>query len=101
MLSRSVLRATKVAAPAARAAWPKAARASFASSTKLRTPPEVIAEKEVPNSSYAGGEVQRSTLIVGDNGSGKVTPLTQSTFKTLPQTMQKLSLYGKTVVVTG
>jgi hypothetical protein len=104
MFARSVIRATKVATPSqiARVSLPKVARASFTASTKRCTPPEVIAEKEVPQSSYSGGEVQRSTIIVGeDTQSSKVSPLTQNVYNTMPKTMQSLSLMGKTVVVTG
>jgi hypothetical protein len=104
MFARSVIRATKVATPSqiARASLPKVARATFTASTQRRTPPEVIAEKEVPQSSYSGGEVSRSTIIVGeDAGSHKVSPLTPSVYNTMPKTMQSLSLMGKTVVVTG
>jgi len=104
MFARSVIRATKVATPSqiARASLPKVARASFTASTKRCTPPEVIAEKEVPQSSYSGGEVQRSTIIVGEDiANHKVSPLTQNVFNTMPKTMQSLSLMGKTVVVTG
>lgn len=104
MFARSVIRATKVATPSqiARASLPKVARATFTASTSRRTPPEVIAEKEVPQSSYSGGEVSRSTIIVGeDAASNKVSPLTQNVYNTMPKTMQNLSLMGKTVVVTG
>jgi hypothetical protein len=104
MFARSVIRATKVATPSqiARASLPKVARASFTASTKRCTPPEVIAEKEVPQSSYSGGEVQRSTIIVGEDAhSSKVSPLTQNVYNTMPKTMQSLSLMGKTVIVTG
>jgi hypothetical protein len=104
MLARSFVRATRVASPSqiARASLPKVARASFTASTKRCTPPEIIAEKEVPQSSYAGGEVQRSTIIVGEDvASGKVAPLTKSVYNAMPKTMQSLSLMGKTVVVTG
>jgi len=52
-------------------------------------------------SSYSGGEVQRSTIIVGEEASQKVSPLTQNVYNTMPKTMQSLSLMGKTVVVTG
>lgn len=104
MFARSAIRATKGATSSrvARAALPKVARASLTQSAKRCTPPEVIAEKEVPQSSYAGGEVQRSTIIVGeDSHSGKVTPLTKAVYNNMPKTMQNLSLMGKTVVVTG
>jgi hypothetical protein len=105
MFARSLVRATKVASPApiARASMPKVARAAFTATTQRRTPPEIIAEKEVPQSSYSGGEVQRSTLIVGEENvtSEKVSPLTQSVYNNMPKTMQSLSLMGKTVIVTG
>jgi hypothetical protein len=103
MFARTVFRASKVATPSqiARASLPKVARATFTASTRRCTPPEVIAEKEVMQSSYSGGEVQRSTIIVGEEASQKVSPLTQNVYNTMPKTMQSLSLMGKTVVVTG
>jgi hypothetical protein len=104
MFARSVLRATKVATPAqiTRASLPKVARATFTASTQRRTPPEIIAEKEVAQSSYSGGEVSRSTIIVGEDAANhKVSPLTHSVYNTMPKTMQSLSLMGKTVIVTG
>jgi hypothetical protein len=103
MFARSATRATKLVTPShiARAALPKVSRAPFTQSAKRCTPPEVIAEKEVPQSSYAGGEVQRSTIIVGEDANSKVTPLTKTVYNNMPKTMQSLSLMGKTVVVTG
>jgi hypothetical protein len=108
MFARSLVRATKVASPAqiARASMPKVARATFTATTQRRTPPEIIAEREVAQSSYSGGEVQRSTLIVGEEAVisekvEEVSPLTQSVYNNMPKTMQSLSLMGKTVIVTG
>ena len=106
MFSRSVIRASKAATSAhiARTA-PKVARATFTSSVRRSTPPEVIAEKEVPHSSYDGGEVKRTTIMVGEEESAAhgatVKPLTQAVYNQIPKTMQSLSLMGKTVVVTG
>lgn len=102
MFSRSVAHAAKAARPSfTRATFPKVARASFTVSSKVWAPPEVIAEKEVPTSSYADGGVQRSTIIVGEDASSKVTPLTSTMYNNMPATMQRLSLFGKTVLVTG
>jgi hypothetical protein len=72
---------------------------------------EVISEKEIPATQYKPGSgAQRVTIPVEESHSAPaakeaavdvVTPLTESAFKGMSPTMQKMSLMGKVVVVTG
>jgi len=103
MFARSVLRAsTRAAAPS----FTKAARASFTVGAKLRADP-FNPQREVPTSSYADGEVQRSTITVGSGtptspeGIIPVKPLTAEIYNAMTPSMQKMTLYGKVVIVTG
>lgn len=75
-----------------------AARAAFTAGSRLREPVEIIAERNVPTSSYADGEVQRSTLQVRDQG---VTPLASEIYNVMPPTLKKMTVMGKTIIVTG
>lgn len=89
-------RAARVAAPAFRAVRP------ITVSARLNEPaPEVVAATEVKHSSYADGSVERSTIVVDQSAIEKAGPLSKATFKSLPPTMQKMSLMDKVVVVTG
>lgn len=102
MFSRSVVRAASKVATASKAPL---FRASFSSATTLKR--EVIAEREVPVSTYTDGSVKRSTIIVGDDVAEaekkveKVTPLSRTVYNSMPPTMQKMSVFGKVVIVTG
>lgn len=111
MFGRSVIRAATTAAratPIAQQAVPlvtkvvplvtKATRASFTSGAKLREPVEIISEREVPTSSYAGGEAQHSTIKVKDE---VVVPLTREIYDRMTPSMQKMTLMDKVVMVTG
>jgi hypothetical protein len=80
---------------------------------------EVIAEKEVPVSSYTPDG--RGTMSGSSHGqqysipvrkdpkvevpaegpADRVVPLTQAAFQRLPATLQKMTVMGKVVVVTG
>jgi hypothetical protein len=113
MFARSFVRAASKA-PAMSAA-PKAvtsafvSRASFSAGAMLRKSPEVIAEREVPTSSYTGGEAHHSTLKIRDDDKPsaaklpeeRVVPLTRDIFDRMTPSMQKMTLFGKVVVVTG
>lgn len=108
MLARSVLRASTRVAPS----MSKIARASLTTGGKQRADP-FIPQAQIPTSSYNGGEVQRSTLTVGNGGSGSgsgfeaaeeaehVTPLSRELYNSMPRNMQKMTLMDKVVVVTG
>jgi hypothetical protein len=100
MFGRVAIRATR----AARVAGPsKVARATFSAGSKLRSS-EYISETEVASVSFDGGEARASTLKVGEKteqDSSRVVPLSQEAFKRMTPTMQKGSIMGKVVIVTG
>jgi hypothetical protein len=102
MFARSVVRsASRAAAPS----FTKTTRANFSVGAKRMQ--EVVAERKIPTSSYVGGTAQRSTIAVGDEHVvstptvEKVTPLTQAVFNSMTPSMQKMTIMGKVVVVTG
>ena len=99
MFARSVLRASTRAASSAS----KVVGASFATSAKLRAD-GFNPQREVPVSTYAGGEVQRSTITVTSNadaGNDGIKPLTREVFNSMPGNMQKMTLMDKVVIITG
>ena len=103
-VTRSALRAsTRAAAPAV----PKIGRATFVASAKLRKADPLIPQSEVPTSAYSGGEVSRSTISVGGAAAHPVeevvtvTPLTEEMYKKMTPMMQKMSLFGKVIIITG
>jgi hypothetical protein len=103
MFSRSALRVARVAAPSTS----RVARATFSAGAKLRNA-EFIGEKEVPAVSFTGGEAQRSTLIVDKAQSDKkshdaasVVPLSEEVYNNMTPSLQKMTIKGKTVIVTG
>jgi len=108
MFARSALRVARVTAPST----PRVARATFSAGAKLRNA-EFIGEKEVPAVSYVGGEAQRSTLIVDKAHTDRlhtekkgadaasVLPLSQEVYDNLTPSLQKMTIKGKTVIVTG
>jgi hypothetical protein len=105
MFARSVARASTRAG--LRAIPMKTARASFITSTKVNADP-LVPQSTIPTSSYAGGEVQRSTLDVGANAEAPeadakdiVTPLSQQVYNAMTPSMKKMTLMGKVVVITG
>ncbi len=80
---------------------------------------EVIAEKEVPVSSYtpdARGTMSGSSHgqqysipvrkdpkveVPGEDHADRVVPLSQAAFQRLPATLQKMTVMGKVVIITG
>ncbi|TVY18896.1 NADP-dependent mannitol dehydrogenase [Lachnellula arida] len=101
MFARSALR---VARAAAAPSVPKVSRAAFSAATKLRNA-EFVGEKEVPVVTFAHGDAQRSTFIV-DQAQAKsnpdaVTPLSQEVYDSMPPSLQRMTIKGKTVIVTG
>ena len=127
MSGRSALRLTRAAAPlfssassastsravAARAL--PAAHRSFSRTTAARSSRRDGLEGEVPVSSYAPGAkgaaagripVNRASAAgrpapIDAEENGDVTPLSQQVYSTMPPTMQKMSVMGKVVIVTG
>ena len=110
-----LVRATKVATRSA--IFTQAARPL--STTARLYKREIISEKEIPVSSYtpdgkgsltgsAAGEqysipVRRDPTIEvqSETAEEKVTPLTKAVYEKMPPTMQKMTVYGKVVIVTG
>ncbi|KAI1079979.1 NAD(P)-binding protein [Whalleya microplaca] len=126
MSGRSVLRATRAAAPLlsstsrASASIPRALPAAQRcfQKTSMRFKSDVVRETEVPVSVYspdskgAGTSTSDHFSIPVNREDAKpkpfppaedteVTPLTKSVHKTLPPTMQKMSIMDKVVIITG
>lgn len=113
MFARSVVRAASKAQ--AFPAVPKAASSIVmtsrfsTSAQRLKNPPEVVAEREVPTTSYSRGEAHHSTLKVRDDEKlaaakpteERVMPLTRDIYERMTPSMQKMTLFGKVVIVTG
>jgi hypothetical protein len=114
MFARSVVRAASKAQ--AFPAVPKAASSvimtsRFSTSIQRRKTPEVVAEREVPTTSYSKGEAHHSTLKIRDEdklaasseqvAEERVYPLTQDIYERMTPSMRKMTLFGKVVVVTG
>jgi len=101
MFARSVVRAvSKAGAPS----FTKVSRATFSAAATLRN--ETIAAKKVQTSVYDHGSVKRSTITVGDEIPAeeiaeRVVPLTKAVFDKMTPSMQKMTVMGKVVVVTG
>ena len=107
MLARSVIRASTRAARFTPAVANKVPRATFVAISKKSGADPLIPQSEVSLSSYADGEVQRTTVTVGGHAEAaapeveKVTPLSRAVYDTLPVNMQKMTLMDKVVIVTG
>lgn len=119
--ARNVLRLTRTAAPAARfsASTGKAAR-SF-TTTRINRVNEttnkksVVREKEVPASVYEGtGPGEKHTVHVPEGAAkiphdspqpppehDEVQPLSKKAYEGLPHTMKQMTVFGKTIIVTG
>jgi len=104
--ARSVLR---VSARASLRTLPaKAVRASFISTSGKVNADPLVPQSTIPLSSYAGGEVQRTTLEVGSNHEVQaavakefVVPLSQQVYNAMTPSMKKMTLFGKVVIITG
>ena len=92
-----------------RAATTSIAR-SFSSSNKLFKPvDEFVNASEIPKTIYEAGKLQRSTIVVGGGEElvavsepiKKVVPLTRAVYDQMSPHMQKMTLMGKVIVVTG
>jgi hypothetical protein len=114
-LRSSILRATK-SITQGNAALFKAARPLSTTSHLYRR--EVVAEKEIPVSSYTpdgkgpltGSAAQQYSIPVRDDPSinvpggadaEKVVPLTNTVYRHMSPTMQNLSLMDKVAIITG
>jgi hypothetical protein len=107
--------AARPRATVGRAALPLFQRAALSGSTAPRKS-EVIKETEVPVSVYspdskgantsANGEhfkipVRRDQAEVPAEEEDKVTPLTSKVYNQMTPTMQKMSVMGKVIIITG
>jgi len=89
----------------------KNSRMAFTTTSKA-SDYEVISEKEVPTTTYSPGSgVERTTLVVEDHGAAAakaatevvdvVTPLTKAGYAQLTPSLQKMTVFGKVVIITG
>jgi NAD(P)-dependent dehydrogenase (short-subunit alcohol dehydrogenase family) len=118
--ARNALRLTRVAAPAARLAASKtpavrcfsATRANMVSETDNKK--NVVREKEVPVTVYGAGQGDKQTVRVPEGASQVpfdspvppseaevLQPLSQNVYDSMPYTLRSMSVYGKTIIVTG
>ena len=124
MSGRSALRLTRAAAPLFKASAAPSSRAvaaralpaaqrSFSRTAAARSRRDG-GDGEIPVSSYAPGAkgaagsipVNRASATgrpapIDAEENGDVTPLSQQVYSTMPPTMQKMSVMGKVVIVTG
>lgn len=116
--ARNILRLSRAAAPSL---VPRTAVRSFAATRITRVHDtannkSVVREKEIPVTVYSAGQGtgDKHTVNVTDESArvpqdspvppqedDHVTPLTRRVFEQMPQTMRNMTVYGKTVIVTG
>ncbi len=120
--ARNMLRLSRAAAPAARISAPAGNAARCFSTTRINRVTDtankksVVREKEVPVSVYegAGHAADRHTVHVPEGASkiphdsptpppeyDAVQPLSKKSYESLPHTMKNMTVYGKTIIVTG
>lgn len=110
----SLVRSLQTAARRSPLAAPKAVRAFASESKNLKR--EIISEKQIPvtafkpdgaNASTGTSQPHHFTIPVGRGEkqaaepSSAVTPLTPAMYAKLPSTLQKMTVMGKVVIVTG
>ncbi|KAI5467751.1 short chain dehydrogenase [Mariannaea sp. PMI_226] len=115
--ARNVLRFSRVASPAIR---PAASSARFFSVSRANRVTDtankksVVREKEVPVTIYGQGHGDKQTVQVPEGAArvphdtpvppvedDSVTPLSRKVYESMPQTMKNMSVFGKTIIVTG
>jgi NAD(P)-dependent dehydrogenase (short-subunit alcohol dehydrogenase family) len=117
--ARNALRLARVAAAAPRVSATQtttrlfsASRAVLVSDTANKK--NVVREKEVPVTVYGDGQGEKQTVPVPEAAAqvpfdtptppvehDDVQPLTEKVFDALPQTMKNMSVFGKTIIITG
>jgi NAD(P)-dependent dehydrogenase (short-subunit alcohol dehydrogenase family) len=115
--ARNALRLGRVAAPRAPVSQSatrffSATRAAGVSDTAHKK--SVVREKEVPVTVYGQGQGEKQTVQVPEGAAqvpfdspvpptenDVVQPLTKKVFETMPQTMKNMSVFGKTIIITG
>jgi NAD(P)-dependent dehydrogenase (short-subunit alcohol dehydrogenase family) len=115
--ARNALRLSRVAIP--RTATPQTATRFFSATRAARVSDtahkqSVVREKEVPVTVYGHGQGEKQTVHVPEGAAqvpfdspappvenDVVQPLTKKVYETLPQTMKSMSVFGKTIIITG
>ena len=120
-VGRNALRLTRAAAPTSRISTPKVASRAFsvtranlvAETEKKRS---VVREQEIPVTTYGVGHEQgeRSTLDVPPGAAqvpyespqapvdhDTIHPLGKRVYDAMPHTLKQMSVYGKTIIITG
>ncbi|KAJ6437765.1 D-arabinitol 2-dehydrogenase [Purpureocillium lavendulum] len=115
--ARNALRLSRAAAPrvAARTAAPRffsVTRANRVSDTPNKK--SVVREKEVPVTVYGSGHGEKHMVNVHEDAAkvpydspvpppdhDAVQPLSRKTFESMPWTLRNMTVYGKTIIVTG
>ena len=112
--ARSAVRISRAAAPrvAAPARFFSATRISRVSDTPNNK--SVVREKEVPVTVFGAGHSDKHTVPVPEGAAhvphdspapppdhDAVEPLSRKTFEAMPHTLRSMTVYGKTIIVTG
>ncbi|UNI18273.1 Sorbose reductase [Purpureocillium takamizusanense] len=115
--ARNALRLSRAAAPrvSARAAAPRffsVTRANRVSDTPNKK--SVVREKEVPVTVYGAGHGEKHMVNVHEDAAkvpydspvpppdhDAIQPLSRKTFEAMPWTLRNMTVYGKTIIVTG
>lgn len=119
-VTRNLLRASRAATPiTTRFTTPKTAVRFFSATRTIRVADtankkNVVREKEIPVTVYGAGQGDKQTVPVPEDAAkvpfdtpvpppdnDAVQPLSQQVFETMPFTMRNMSVYGKTIIVTG
>ncbi|KAL2161965.1 hypothetical protein VTH06DRAFT_7750 [Thermothelomyces fergusii] len=117
-VSRALRLASRPSVPFARASTSPVTQLAAFSSSALRMKSSVIKETEVPvtvyspdhkgvassNSDHFSIPVKSSAAPVAEPAAEEleaVTPLQDNVYKQMPRTLQKMSVYGKVIIVTG
>lgn len=119
--ARNALRLTRAAAPATRFSTPKTASRAFSVTrankvSETENKRSVVREREVPVTTYGAGQGngEHSTLNVRPGDSNvpfdspqpppdhdSVQPLSSRVYDAMPHTLKEMSIYGKTIILTG
>ncbi|KYK55040.1 hypothetical protein DCS_07001 [Drechmeria coniospora] len=117
-VARNALRLSRAAAPRAAprvAAAPRLFSASSVSRvSNTETKQNVVREKEIPVTDYRAGHSDKHTVAVPEAASqvpcdspappsdhDTIQPLSRKVFENMPPTMRNMTVYGKTIIVTG
>lgn len=114
--ARNALRLTRAAAPSS---TPRAAMRCFSATRVTRVADtankrNVVRETEVPVTNYGAGQGDKQTLQVPPGAANvpfdspvpaaateTIQPLGRKVYDTMPATLKSMSVYGKTIIITG